>query len=153
MALYAQGQLIFYGHLNLTESSLPYTSCPVSLESRGNKSFSALSAERLKSPSHFTTNSTSKETATLKRKTESNHLYETAMKRSSQKIEREQTDDKFCYLGRTWGEDMREINEHNPTTFLLARRLIEEIITKAHFGELTLATRIVNVEPLSFHES
>ena len=98
-------------------------------------------------------NSTSKDSGTLKRKAQGNPLYETAMKRSSQKIERGQTDDKFCYLGQTWGEDMREINEHNPTTFLLARRLIEEIITKAHFGELTRATRIVNVEPLSFHES
>ena len=52
VALHDQGQLIFLYHLNLTDSSLPYTSRLVSLEFCGNKSFSNLSEEMLKSPSY-----------------------------------------------------------------------------------------------------
>ena len=81
-------------------------------------------------------------------------MYEAALKRLSQKTEaREQTDDKFRHLGRTWGDDMKEVHNKNPTTFLLARKLIEEIIYKAHLNELSRATQIVNAEPVTVEES
>ena len=48
---------------------------------------------------------------------------------------------------------MKEVHNKNPTTFLLARKLIEEIINRTHLNELSRATQIVNVKPVTVDES
>ena len=94
-----------------------------------------------------------KKTSTTKRKVNSDPLYEAALKRLCQKNEeKEQKDDKFRQIGKVWAEDLREIYCKNTTQFLIARKLVDEIISKAHFQELDRSSQVVSVQSVDASE-
>ena len=61
--------------------------------------------------------------------------------------------DRFTAYGMSYAADLRELNQTNPKTCILAKKkLMDEIVVKAFLGELDSCTQVVNVTNVNADE-